>query len=40
MTYLDALLPLVVVLAVCVAVILTCEVRRGITGDNEDKGDS
>ena len=40
MTYLDVLLPLIVVLGVCVAVILICEVRRGITGDNGDKGGS
>lgn len=40
MTYLDILLPLFVVLGVCVAVILACEVRRGIKGHNEGKGDS
>lgn len=40
MTYLDVLLPLLAVLGVCVAVILTCEVRRGIKGHNEGKGDS
>lgn len=40
MTYLDALLPLIAMLAACVAVILACEVRRGITGDNKGKGDS
>ena len=40
MTYLDILLPLFAVLGVCVTVILTCEVRRGIKGHNEGKGDS
>ncbi len=40
MTYLDALLPLAVVLGVCVVVILICEVKRGIAEDSKDEGDS